>query len=139
MGSTLKKLSGMKFGWKTRTFLILFVLTLAGLLWYLWYNVQQYDALPYRGRLIQSSHGISLYDMPGDAQPQRHLDGSSWVALAGDYEEFYYVRTRRGTTGWIKKVDVKKIINQHELDEARRNMMKAIEQGKSGFNPMKGG
>lgn len=115
---------------------LLAVLVLVLAIWLLWeyYCRTQYDKLPFKGRLVKTSSFVVMVDMPGDdLNDGRQIKNTEKIAIAGEYEEWYYVRTRSGKEGWVNKMYVKGIVDSREIEKARLNMMKAIEEGKGKF------
>ena len=115
---------------RTLVIMMIFFTVVAGVFYYHANNYVAYNELPFRGKLVSSSMGVRIYDMPGDEQDIGMLTGGISVALAGEYEDFYYVRTKNGKEGWVQKSMVKNIVDQREIEKARQNMLKAIEGSK---------
>jgi hypothetical protein len=111
--------------------MLAFCLVVGYVFYYFTSNYLAYNDLPFRGKLVSSSMGVRIYDMPGDEQDIGMLTGGISVALAGEYEDFYYIRTKNGKEGWVQKSMVKNIVDQREIERARHNMLKAIEDSKS--------
>lgn len=113
--------------------LMLVVTVVASVFFYYANAYVDYNSLHFRGKLVNSTLGVRMYDMPGDESDIGMLTGGATVGIAGEYENFYYIRTRTGDVGWIEKAMVKNVLDMREIEKARQNMLKAIEEGKGKF------
>ena len=94
-----------------------------------------WDSYEYKGNLVKTQSTVPVMDNPVDAvEPAHDLAAGTRVAVTGDYEGWYYIHTRNGEKGWVKKTYVVGIVRVQDIIDARNNFKLAAEEQKKGWN-----
>jgi hypothetical protein len=123
---------------KMRKWHTIFILALmacaAGTLLFLYNQRVVWDSYEYKGNLVKTKSTLPVMDNPVDAvEPAHNLAAGTRVAVTGDYEGWYYIHTKSGKEGWVKKIYVVGIVKVQDIIDARNNFKLAVEEQKKGW------
>lgn len=97
-------------------------------------NHQAYQKLPFKAVLTMTASYIPITDLPTnvDGSHDTLLSGIT-VGIQGEYRNWYYVRTKNGKQGWVKKVYMGEPLDTRKLSQLTKDMLQVIEESKSKF------
>lgn len=113
----------------THVILILAIMAVAGgVLLYLYMQRVTWDGFEYKGNIVKSQSSVPVMANPIDGvEPEHDLTAGTRIAVTGEFEDWYYIHTKNGREGWIKKTYVVGIMRVQDILDARFNFKQAVE------------